>query len=87
MLRLATNLKIQDQKQKIDDLKTRQLDLVTDEMRSIRGKIGASYAESEVFKCLIGCIHYFPIKCLNTIILSLDRISTIYYQSKTTKRK
>ncbi|XP_060591245.1 uncharacterized protein LOC132746185 [Ruditapes philippinarum] len=36
MLRLAAKLNIQDQKQKIDDLKTSQLDLVTDGMRSIR---------------------------------------------------
>ncbi|XP_053375348.1 uncharacterized protein LOC128547261 [Mercenaria mercenaria] len=36
MLRLATKCNIPDQKQKIDDIKDRQLDLVTEEMRSIR---------------------------------------------------
>jgi hypothetical protein len=61
MSRLAAKLKIQDQKQKIDDLKTRQFDLVTDEMGSIRGKINASNVKNEVFQpvvlCIIGCIH------------------------------
>lgn len=42
MLRLAASLNIPDQKQKMDDLKEKQLDLVTDEMRSIRGTISAT---------------------------------------------
>jgi hypothetical protein len=46
MLRLAAKLNIQDQKKTINDLKTRQLDLVTNGMRSIRGKIGASNVKS-----------------------------------------